>query len=567
MNRKKVGIITGVIIYLGLSAAVCLGAFDKDVPQEKISETEEATEEEVVAVEDITYSTSDNSIDILSRYDLPSFVRMEETDREEYVNQLQIMKKIDSLHLDMEDFIYPEQSMEQVEQNIDSTFEQNKASAENGEIVFQGNTSKELQQIINENAGKTIRIEAPQITVSETIDLPDDTTIEGNHVKLVSDGAVKNAFFADSKKNISISGVVIEGGFDYGIYVIDSEMVTLDDCEISGLEQKPVVVVGNCRYIVVSNNTFKNNNAGGIYFDGDINYGIIENNDIISNYGTSNWMAGIVLTNVKMEDKNDIWETFDEQHHFPFKEDLYSQTECPHNIIVRNNVVKENNASGIYGDGAYLCYIVGNEVDTNDKEGICLDYGSFGCYLFDNTFEGNGRRFRQTDEDLSMDFVLEAGRMEDGSAKSKLPGVSLDNTAYNTLINNTVVNNYGGGIKMVRTTVRCLIIENIIKENNLGANDNFHFFGIELGSAPGDVDSTDMDFTADYENIICRNVISGEHYSGVFIGEGGYVNDVFDNVIMQPQMFSVECTSVMYNSIVNNISNKEIRNEYDNVSQ
>lgn len=70
-----------------------------------------------------------------------------------------------------------------------------------------------------------------------------------------------------------------------------------------------------------------------------------------------------------------------------------------------------------------------------------------------------------------------------------------------------------------------------------------------------------MDFASDYENIICRNSITGNHYSGVFIGEECYVNDIFDNIIMEPQMFAIEAISEKFNSIVNNVSNAGIRNE------
>lgn len=373
---------------------------------------------------------------------------------------------------------------------------------------------------------------------------------------------IDKAFVIKNAENISISGMNIDGGFEYGIYVVDSKNIEVKENVINNLGQKPVVIVGDCEYILVNDNSFSGNQNGGIYFDGNINYGEISGNTVQNNLGTSNWMAGIVLCGVESQNKDDIWEKFDENHHFPQKDTLYSEINCPHNIIVSDNYVENNNASGIYGDGAYLCYLTGNMVRNNDKEGICLDYGSFGCYLYDNTFEGNGRRMNQTDKDLEMDFVLASGRLDDGSAKSKLPAISLDNTAYNILVNNVVSDNYGGGVKMVRTTVRCLIAENVIKNNNLGQNDSFHFFGVELGSAIADTESTEMDFTADYENIICRNSITGNHYSGVFIGENGYVNDVFDNVIMQPQMFSVEAISTMFNSIVNNTSDKDVRNEY-----
>jgi parallel beta-helix repeat protein len=368
----------------------------------------------------------------------------------------------------------------------------------------------------------------------------------------------------ENAKDVIIESCVINGGADYGLFAIDVNNLQVANCKFNGLGQKPICIVGESQYFKIDSNDFGGNFAGGIYVSGNIGYGIIENNNIHDNYGTSNWMAGIVLTNVESTEPMNIWETFDEAHHFPQKEDLYSQVKAPHNILIENNEVCDNNASGIYSDGAYNCFVVNNDVIRNDKEGICLDYGTIGFYLCHNLFDGNGCRARQTDEDLSMDFVLDAGRMDDGSAKSKLPGVSLDNTAYNILENNIVINNYGGGIKMVRTTIRTLIYENIIKDNNKGQNDSFHFFGIELGSAIADVEASDMDFTPDYENIICRNTISGNHYSGIFVGDEGYVNDIFDNVIMESQMFAIEDISLRFNSIVNNVSDADNRIEFQN---
>lgn len=434
---------------------------------------------------------------------------------------------------------------------------------DNDTVEFNGDNSEEFQKIIDSNVGKVILVSSDTIYVDESINLPADTTIIGNNVKLIPDGT-EMVFTSEDTENIIIDSFTINSGADYGLFLVDVSNVQISNCKFSGLEQKPICIIGKSQYFKIDNNEFSNNNAGGIYISGNVGYGIIENNNIHDNYGTSNWMAGIVLTNVETSDPMYIWETFDESHHFPQKDNLYSQINAPHNILIENNQVCWNNASGIYSDEAYNCLVINNDVVENDKEGICLDYGTIGFYLTDNLFDGNGCRARQTDDDLNMDFVLDAGRMDDGSAKSKLPGISLDNTAYNILENNTVVNNYGGGIKMVRTTIRTLIYENIIKDNNMGQNDSFHFFGIELGSAIADVDATDMDFTPDYENIICRNTISGDHYSGIFIGDEGYVNDVLDNVIMESRMFAIEAISLRLNLIVNNISNADNHIEYQN---
>ncbi len=563
--RKKIYIgilLLGVLAIGGVSGLAYRGGQIKEsVPQIETEQEsiENENREELENTENVLVFSSDINMDILSRHGLPGFERMKEEDQMTLVDSLQVIKKAEALGIEKERFLYPELNLIETEEKC----AKNKIDRSDctKQVVYEGNSSVELQKLIEENPNTVIEIRSEYIEVTESIYLKNHTYLIGNGVNLIGKG-VKFIFLADSIEGIFLDSVQISGEAEYGIYIVNSKKIAVQNSLIRGLEQKAVCIVGENQFIEIQNNIFQENGAGGIWISGNTSYCLIEENEVSGNYGTSNWMAGIVLTNIELQDPMNIWQTFDDAHHFPYKENLYTQTKCPYEIIVRGNKVLENNASGIYSDGAYLCYIVENQVKENDKEGICLDYGTIGFYLKENIFDGNGERKRQTDEDLRMDFVLDAGKMENGSAKSKLPGVSLDNTAYNILENNVVINNFGGGIKMVRTTVRSLIMENIIKDNNKGQNDVFHFFGVEVGAAVADVESTDMDFTPDYENIICRNIISGDHYSGVFIGEECYVNDVFDNVIMEPQMFAIEAISLQFNSIVNNISNSGVRNEY-----
>ena len=72
-------------------------------------------------------------------------------------------------------------------------------------------------------------------------------------------------------------------------------------------------------------------------------------------------------------------------------------------------------------------------------------------------------------------------------------------------------------------------MENSVSHNNVGQSENFHFFGIELGHAKTpDEPVKGLDFTADYENIVARNVVTGSNYSGIYLGEDSYCNDIFD---------------------------------------
>ena len=180
-----------------------------------------------------------------------------------------------------------------------------------------------------------------------------------------------------------------------------------------------------------------------------------------------------------------------------------------------------------------------------------------------NIVKENGGRLRQSDEDLEADFVTTFGRLSDGSSPAKLPGISIDNSAYNTIVNNNVTQNYGSGVKMVRSAYRNIIMENSVSDNNKGKSDDFHFFGIEIGheSTP-DEPVKGLDFTASYENIVCRNIVTGSNYAGVFLAVESYCNDVFDNTILGSEWYAIECHSNMFNSMPNNIMDQEILNLY-----
>ena len=127
---------------------------------------------------------------------------------------------------------------------------------------------------------------------------------------------------------------------------------------------------------------------------------------------------------MEVEDKYTPYNEFKDEY-------LYDLKKSPNHNVVKDNLIQGNYSSGFYCDGGYMNYIIHNTIEDNEKEGMCLDYGTFGTYVSENTIRRNGVRNRQTDEDLVADFILGAGRLEDGSSTAKLPGISIDNSAYN----------------------------------------------------------------------------------------------------------------------------------------
>ena len=113
---------------------------------------------------------------------------------------------------------------------------------------------------------------------------------------------------------------------------------------------------------------------------------------------------------------------------------------------------------------------------------------------------------------------------------------------YNIVFGNDVTHNFGGGIKLVRTGYFNIIGLNTTFSDNDGASTTFHFFGIELGAAPGQ--SSELDFTPSCGNIIFSNPIRGTHYSGIFFDQGSDLNDVFDNTIMDALDWALESVAV-----------------------
>lgn len=562
-KKKKLFSSATIVAIIIIIAILFLGKRELDRIEETTQEalqdqSQDTGKEEPVEEPSVQTFSDDINVDIISRHDLPKLARMESKDRKYLVESLQVMKKYRKLHLSEDVLLHPERSYQQTKKNIDKNIEREDSNRET--VKFTGTSGNDLQSCINANRGKTIVIESDVVQLSQGIDIPGNTQIQGLDTTIECRGIVY-AFKGENVSDIGLDALKIRGTCDYGVVLSKVKNCWISNCDVEGMIQKAIVIEDASRHVRLSDNVIRYNKAGGIYVSEGSSYIEIKGNDISDNKGTSNWMAGVVLTTAHSNDVLYIWEPFNSKRRFPKKSNLYLDIQCPNHIVIENNRIADNHSSGIYSDGAVESYIQDNRIYGNDKEGLCLDYGTIGFYLYSNCFDGNGYRRHQSDEDLKMDHVMKYGRQQDGSATAKLPGISIDNAAYNIINCNIVVNNAGGGVKMVRTGVRNLIMENLIKDNN-DENGVLHFFGVEAGSATADTDDTDMDFTPSYENIICRNVISGRHWSGVFIGEDGYANDVFDNSIMEPEFFMVESISKEFNSIVNNVSNMPVRDEY-----
>lgn len=494
---------------------------------------------------------------IMTANKLPALSRMAAEDSKKYMGNLQVLQKIEKLGIDTASFETPELNWKNVYNRVSDTMQ--KENTFSDKISFTGSTASQLNTLIAQSTDAYITIESSTVRMDEPIRMKSGIALDAAGVTFTgsTDDRVAQAVIAEDCTNFALYNLNLTAGcYEYGIYIIRSNTFTIENCTISNALYKGLVMMGENKNFTIRNNTVSYNGNGAVFLNGNISNGIIAGNDVVDNYGTRNLTAGIVMTSMEIDDYYTAYNEFKDEH-------LYNLLDTPHDIVLYQNNVKHNNSSGIYSDGAYQIYIVENIIYQNDKEGMCLDYGTFGAYVSNNIVKENGGRLRQSDEDLEADFVTTFGRLSDGSSPAKLPGISIDNSAYNTIVNNNVTQNYGSGVKMVRSAYRNIIMENSVSDNNKGKSDDFHFFGIEIGheSTP-DEPVKGLDFTASYENIVCRNIVTGSNYAGVFLAVESYCNDVFDNTILGSEWYAIECHSNMFNSMPNNIMDQEILNLY-----
>lgn len=359
------------------------------------------------------------------------------------------------------------------------------------------------------------------------------------------------------------TGVMVEGGAflggQWGLVVSGGRDVTLRGGRYDGLRHGGVVLT-NTPGVVLARARLTRIGGAPVLVHGDTAGGVLLENEIVGNLGPSNWHAGIVLSDRHGDVAADPHSILNPDRYGAREQPIQTRLHPPRRNVLVANRIAHNASSGIYSDGSVESVIFNNTVEGNSKEGICLDNGSTACVLAINLIRSNGQRWGKTDEELRLDFVDKLGRMTDGTAIAKTPGLSLDNSLYNIVYANHLERNYGGGVKLVRTAFFNTVGLNTLVDNNEGANERFHFFGIELGAATADVPVEDLDFTPSRGNLIFGNTIRGPHYAGIFFGVGSTDNDVFDNTIFGATNWAMEQARVQPNSSLNNLTNLPSRN-------
>jgi hypothetical protein len=426
------------------------------------------------------------------------------------------------------------------------------------EVTFAGSTASELNQLLTGGEQRVIRVVASVISLDVPIRiLQSNIAIDFGTTRLIATKPQTFMLTLEEVGNVHIKGGNFSGA-GWGILISRSHSIVLGGTTIQNA--RGGVMVTNSRAVTIRGGTFCRLEEAPIMLHGDTHQVVVRHNTISGNLGSSNWHAGVVISDRNAHVDQDPDSLLQSDRYGVREQKITSRLTIPSENVIAYNTITGNLSSGIYSDGGAKNAYVQNLIEGNSKEGVCLDNGSAANLVIFNDIRANGKRWGKTDSDLGREFVLKFGRLPDGTSTAKLPGVSIDNAAYNLILFNEIQDNFGGGLKMVRSAFYNVLGMNIINENNEGNSPTFHFFGIEFGAATADIPVPDLDFHASRGNEVFGNSIRGKHYAGIFFAAGSDSNMLFDNSIFGASNWALESVAKEDNLSFNNLSNLPCRN-------
>ena len=367
-------------------------------------------------------------------------------------------------------------------------------------VVFTGATASALNQLLLKPGVSSVQVTSSSLSIDEPLEIQRSSLVlDLGNAQITAANPQPYMVRIENASSITL----LHGNFVSGnsaILVNQSNTVTVSGAQIANLTGSGIVVTGSS-HVTVTGNRISAGQLAGILVHRGTTDSIVEHNEITGSQGFGNLMAGIVLTDCEADIASDPLAIFGPDGYGVIEQPMSQRIHPPHDNLIGWNHVAQSKSSGIYSDGGIRNVIYSNSVEGNSKEGLCLDDGSIGNVVASNTLQSNGGRWGDPDFVLALDFVLAGGRLPDGTAAEKVPGISLDNAIYNVIFANNVQHNYGGGIKIVRTGYFNEIGLNLLLDDNDGANPAFHFFGIELGAAASSMSDLGIDFTPSRGNI------------------------------------------------------------------
>jgi len=499
-----------------------------------------------------------------AHYKLPPIEKASTKSRaSRFLSQAMVLKRLKNLPVSLSDIDTPEIYINKLRNNIKKKTQVWPLNAL--KHTFKGSKLSELNRFMAkyESNLTVFEIITPELQADEPLVLSSNHFIDGNNVTILANNLKPALLIPPSTSHAGITSFTFSKP-THAIHIESANSIIFSRVNIKHATLG-ITISGKSQYISLEQIKITDGQNSGLVVNGNSHHVWLHNSNFSNGQSARNEGAALFISDAIVPDLFSSLVT----HHHPISiQPILSPIPqpTPHHILIEHSIFNNNRAQGIYLDGGNGIIIRANEISNNDKEGLCLDFGSANNIISENIFSSNGNRAYQSDQDLEHDLVLGFGRMADESAISKLPGIALDNAAQNFIIRNTILKNAGDGVKIVRSGFRNWIMFNSILDNNKGHNSRFHFFGILLGAAGAEPEvisdpNKPLDFFPPIENIVAGNIIYGQHYSAILVDRGAAFNDIYDNVARQFIYMPLENASQSFNSIIGNSWNTDEKKE------
>jgi len=300
--------------------------------------------------------------------------------------------------------------------------------------------------------------------------------LSGQHgFKLEPDGAVTGndphqKFFVQLQDcaNFVIDGLALRRGRN-AVFLHRCRRFRIVNADLSDLEGYGLILF-DCSEFEVEGVRSRNLLCSAVMAIGDTRLGAIRRVRVRGGRGFLNCDAGVVLSHcTDRVAPEDIPERCHEAR------SIFDKSKRPRCIDLAAIDVRGCRAQGIYLAGALVCRVSRSVLARSNKEGICFDWGTAFCELILSVVSGNGRRAALSAEEIRADFIGRFPQLPDGSSAAKLPGISMDNAAFNAVSGNLLAGNHGGAVKFVRACVGNRVEMNAGWSNSAGNNEHMRF--------------------------------------------------------------------------------------------
>lgn len=500
-----------------------------------------------------------NAMDIYTAFVLSSYEDNQGNPLDSTLSGLQVGERSAALGLSQQSAIQAWQAAQHLYESAAAPRRRRSSPSPSQSVIFTGSLASALNLVLARTGVSAVYVAGPALSVDQPIEINrSGLSLDLGATRFTGANPQSYMVRIENAADIRLQGGIFISG-DSAILVNSSNGVDISHVEIDNLTGAGIVVT-NSTGVSISSTRITGIGLAGITVHRNTTASIVQHNSISGITGASNMMAGIVLTDREVDLTSNPRALLGPGGYWVIQQPMSERMHPPHDNLIAWNDIEESSTSGIYSDGGVRNVIYGNSILESSKEGLCLDDGSTANVVASNDVEANGDRWGEPDSVLALDSVLSGGRLPDGTAAEKVPGISLDNAIFNVLFNNRITHNFGGGIKLVRTGYFNALGLNLIEDDNDGASANFHFFGIELGAAAGDTPSIELDFTPSHGNIVFSNTIVGSHYSGIFFDQGSDQNNILYNTVLDATDWALESVAQMANNSLNNLTNLPSRN-------